>query len=257
MRLFLLGDSFTDNLYAKHQDDLNIGKYVKKLSDLGIKPMWFSDYLEQWGYEVHNLGIAGASNYDIVNRFARINKNFKEGDRIIINWSSFSRHNWLDNNGENQTVHNDATCIEDIHLRKFFVEQSIIREKSVTEGGFLATSFVPFLNYLVDVHSKYRPIVWTPFINLEEIFQDRRWFCCNIENPIFIDKIKHRDKLIIAKEFPDLTDRHYGRYGNFYLAVLLKTVLEYGRGEYYMNDKDLLEKISHNLTNSTIPDTPL
>jgi hypothetical protein len=258
MRLFLLGDSFTDNLYDRDRDyDDHINKYLNKFEGSGIKPKWFSDHLESWGYEIHNLGIAGASNYDIMNRFARIDKKFREGDRIIINWSSFSRHNWLNESGGNQTVHNDARCIDDPYIRDFFIEQSIIREKSVLEGGFLATSFVPFLNYLVDLHSKYKPIIWAPFVNLEKTFENNKWFYWNISNPIFKDSIEHWDKLIIADEFPDLIDRHNGRYGNFYLAVLLRTILESGKEGYYTGDSDLLNQVFYNLKNSTIPDTLL
>ena len=258
MRLFLLGDSFTDNLYRRDRAyDANIENYLNKFEGSGIEPKWFSDHLESWGYEIHNLGITGASNHDIINRLARIDKKFKDGDRLIINWSSFTRHNWLNERGENQTVHNDAMCIEDPYIRDFFIEQSIIREKSIVEGGFLAIDFVPFLNYLVDLHVKYKPIIWTPFCNVEKIFENNKWFYWNISNPIFKDKIKHWDKLIIADEFPDLIDKHNGRYGNFYLAVLLRTILESGKEGYYTGDSDLLNKVFYNLKNSTIPDTPL
>jgi hypothetical protein len=66
--------------------------------------------------------------------------------------------------------------------------------------------------------------------------------------------MEHQDKLIIADEFPGLVDRHYGRYGNFYQAVLLRTVLESGEGEYYAKDQNLLDMVFYNLKNSTIPD---
>ena len=192
---------------------------------------------------------------DIINRFARIDRDFREGDRLILNWSSFARHNWLNNEGGNQTVHNDAMCIEDPYIRDFFVEQSIIREKSATEGGFIATSVVPFFNYLLELHAKYRPIVWSPFSNIEQIFENDKWFFWSILNPIFKDIIPNQDRLIIADEFPGLIDRHYGRYGNFYQAVLLRTILEFGKGEYYIKDEDLLDRVFYNLKNSTIPDT--
>jgi hypothetical protein len=252
-RIFLLGDSFTDNLYARKDHNDSINEYLNKFEGDGIKPKWFSDHLESWGYEIHNFGISGASNYDIINRFARIDKKFREGDRVIINWTSFSRHNWLNERGENQAVHNDAMCIDDPYIRNFFIEQSLIREKSAEEGGFIATDLVPFLNHLIDLHAKYRPIIWSPFVNIEKIFENNKWFFWSILNPIFKDKIEHQDKLIIADEFPGLIDRHYGRYGNFYQAVLLRTVLEFGEGEYYTKDHDLLNKVFYNLKNNIIP----
>ena len=252
-RIFLFGDSFTDNLFAQRGGSVLIDAYLEKFDEAGIRPMWFSDHLESWGHEVHNLGIAGASNYDIINRFSRIDRDFRDGDRIMLNWSTFARFNWLNEQGGNQTVHTNAMCINDPYIRDFFLEQCVIREKSAEEGGFIATSFIPFLNYLLEVHSKYRPIVWSPFENIEKIVQNDRWFYWSISNPIFKDVIEHQDKLIIADEFPDLIDRHYGRYGNFYQAVLLKTVLDFGEGEYYIKDQSLLDRVFYNLRNSTIP----
>ena len=72
-----------------------------------------------------------------------------------------------------------------------------------------------------------------------------------------LNKYKKISYKQIADEFPDLIDRHNGRYGNFYLAVLLRTILESGKEGYYTGDSDLLNQVFYNLKNSTIPDTLL
>jgi hypothetical protein len=99
MRIFVLGDSFADNLFAEGYEYINkfsihglndsayhfspIQKYLISLKNENIEnAKWFTDWLQEWGYEIVNLGVGGCSNQNIFYQFAKIDKEFKEGDRI-------------------------------------------------------------------------------------------------------------------------------------------------------------------------------
>jgi len=82
MKIFLLGDSFTDNLFKfhyknllKYESDKNlklvleieIVKYLIKLKEIDEPdPMWFDDWLTKWGYDVYNFGRGSCTMEDII-----------------------------------------------------------------------------------------------------------------------------------------------------------------------------------------------
>jgi hypothetical protein len=80
MRIFVLGDSFANNLFAKAYRDIikynttnpnlnlsQISKYLISLQNENIEnAKWWTDWLEEWGYEIVNLGNSGCSNYNIL-----------------------------------------------------------------------------------------------------------------------------------------------------------------------------------------------
>lgn len=61
MRLFLIGDSFTENLFdSEYQTPSNdaVHIYIEHLkTKQKSKALWFTDWLELWGYEIYNFGI--------------------------------------------------------------------------------------------------------------------------------------------------------------------------------------------------------
>ena len=65
-RIFILGDSFADNLYSKEKESIDagypLGSGIARYVDTFIKnkitlPLYFDDWLKEWGYEVYNYGI--------------------------------------------------------------------------------------------------------------------------------------------------------------------------------------------------------
>ena len=180
-RIFLLGDSFTDNLFEKNiewyenkvQAGSGVYDFVKLLRSNGLKdPLHFEDYLRSWGYEVINLGEGGCSVYSIYYQFTKIDKQFKEGDRIILNWTSPCRYDWIDEEGRARTftggqVDKKETDKIIIHLMEQQVNRSLSYEK-----GFLKERMIPFMSYLVNLHEKYKPIVWTPLTDISKIFEN-------------------------------------------------------------------------------------
>jgi hypothetical protein len=261
-RIFILGDSFADNLYSKEKAIIDAGKplgsNVARYIDFFIKnkmvlPLYFDDWLKEWGYEVYNYGIGGCSNYEIMYQFSKIDKDFQEGDRLVIAMTSFHRHNWLSDTGENITVHNTGYVGLNTPktIKEFFQQYSINADYSVENGGYLKTHFVEFFSYLFFLHKKYKPILWSGFSNINNIFQNEKYFIWDPTQPIYEKIIPEWGKLRINEETNELnTDMHYGRYGNYYLALIIKTVIENPTTEHRMTDYYMMSKIKEAIKNN-------
>ena len=264
-RIFLLGDSFTDNLFEKNiklyengdRAGNGVFDFVQLLRNSGLKdPLHFEDYLRSWGYEVINLGEGGCSIYSIYYQFTKIDKQFREGDRIILNWTSPCRYDWIDEKGGARTftggqVDEKETDKILIHL----MEQAINRGLSYEDKeGFLKKRMIPFMSYLVNLHKRYKPIVWTPFEDVSKIFIDEPWYFWGVNDRIFKTTIPEFYELAITKETKDaINDYHYGRYGNFYAALVFKELLDYNKDNNktdYSKDPDLFKKIVKAIKNS-------
>lgn len=271
-RIFLLGDSFADNLFKNNIEFYEKGEqagngvydFVKLLRNSGLKdPLHFEDYLRSWGYEVINLGEGGCSVYSIYYQFTKIDKQFREGDRIILNWTSPCRYDWIDEKGGARTftggrVDERETDKIMIHLMEQQVNRSLSYED---KEGFLKKRMIPFMSYLVNLHEKYKPIVWTPLTDISKIFENEPWYFWGISNNIFHSIIPEFAKLSIAKETKDTVDDwHYGRYGNFYAALVFKELLDYNKDNNktsYSKDPDLFEQIVRVIKNSKHEIEPL
>jgi hypothetical protein len=73
-----------------------------------------------------------------------------------------------------------------------------------------------------------------------------------VKNPIFKSIIPEYEKLEIFNETNQkINDRHYGRYGNFYTALIFNTILEHTKDiEYdgnYTKDLELISKIKEKI----------
>lgn len=243
-RIFLLGDSFTENLYKIDcLSDNSISNYIKILRRHNQPdPLYFSDYLELWGYEIYNFGHSGCSVMETILDFAKIDTSFREGDRIIINWTSVTRFNWIDDNGYIINIDTNADRIDNIIVKKFFQQQIINRQYSLDSNADIKTKLIPFMNYLIDLHSKYKPIVWAPFGN---DFGDKWFFYDPTKFPNF-----HCDKLRINDETNGIiNDYHFSRYGNYYLAIIFRNILENAETEYYIKEDKLIKKIHFEIQN--------
>jgi hypothetical protein len=85
MKIYILGDSFSDNIFTEAINCLDnniensdgIYRYNKLLRENNIKdPLHWTDYLKSWGNEIINLSQNGCSNYSIFNQFPDIDSNY-------------------------------------------------------------------------------------------------------------------------------------------------------------------------------------
>lgn len=271
MRIFLLGDSFTDNLYQKeikkiHDEsdltDLNTNdvlKYVLLFKEKKLPyPLYFDDYLRFFGHEVINFGEGGCTIYDIFNQFALIKKyDYLENDRIIINWTSPGRYEWFDENGIKERTYTGGIPKNYDEKDLEFYLQCYNREKSFSDDKKLGRELFQFMLYLVDLHSKYKPIMWSPFLNISEKLAEEKWFFWEVTNQFYKNIIPEFNRLTIREESNELfNDNHLSRYGNFYTALIFETVLFHNSDGFPAKNESLILKIKnrinsfgHNLVN--------
>jgi hypothetical protein len=243
MRIFVLGDSFADNLFAEAYNyigkfspsELNnrsrnfspIQRYLLSLKNENIdKAKWFTDWLEEWGYEIINLGTGGCTNQHIFYQFAKIDKEFREGDRIILHWTDHCRFDWIaDETGRTIWVHPAMNGFKE-PLRSVLHNHSIcIDESFKTKNKSLNNHLVPFMDWIVEKHSEYNPIVWSVFSHTMQYLNKSRFF--NTNSSYFSSLLK--DNWNIKKESNGFfDDGHFGRYGNYYVAVLFDEIIKSG-----------------------------
>jgi hypothetical protein len=253
MKIYVLGDSFTDNLFKHEINALDnnqhregqIYDYVKLLRSKNLPdPLYFEDYLKLWGHEVINLGQGGCSNYSIYHQFTQIKEPF---DRIIINWTSVIRFDWYDDKENFRTLTggmvtgNNLTILDEI-----LMQQGCDREKNKS----LLTQTIDFISFFVDMFEKYKPIIWSPYSY--ELIKNNKGFIWNLKDSIFYPMIPENKRLEIFEETNGkINDRHYGRYGNFYTALIFDTILEHTKNiehdGYYIKDSELISKIEQKI----------
>lgn len=260
-KLYLLGDSFTDNLYREQifqkRMGLNEGKgqvrkYIESVyEDTGDYPMYFDDWFKYWGYDVYNFGLGGCSIYHTFNQFARLKLNgFTSGDRLIVNWTSPVRLDWIVDCGDVQIIQGTYSNYEKDKpdAAEALIDQSLLRANSLhnEDGkGYLRKETIPFMSHLVDLHKIYYPIQWSPFSNISDFISKEMWYFYEPNNQIFKDYIHEYDSLkIFGESGGNVNDEHYSRYGNYYLALILKTIIEHKfNTPYYVLDNNLLDKV--------------
>ena len=265
MRIFILGDSFSDNIFTEVinkldnniEDNDGIYRYVKLLRENKINdPIHWSDYLKSWGYEIINLSQNGCSNYSIFNQFPKIDLNYTENDRIIINWTGLNRYNWIGKRGNNMIITGGSQPDYNTNIKtKILCDQTVYRMESVDNpAGYLRRETVPFMNYLIELHDKYKPIMWAPIAQHNKIFKEEKYFIWEIHDDFYKNIIPEHNILTIEKETNGkVMDQHYGRYGNFYMAVVFDTILKYteniNHNGFYLNDPNLINTIFKNIQN--------
>jgi len=260
MRIFVLGDSFANNLFAKAYRDIikynttnpnlnlsQISKYLISLQNENIEnAKWWTDWLEEWGYEVINLGEEGCTNQQIFYQFAKINKEFREGDRIILHWTDHCRFDWVvEEYGRVIWVQPNMGGFQE-PLRSILHNQSVcIDESFKNKNAMLSYNLIPFMNWIVEKHSEYNPIVWSIFSNTTNYLDKSRHIWHNS-----FDFVKNvNDKWKIKDETGEIfNDTHYGRYGNYYIAVLFDETIKSGITTNF-NDKDNISLIFSNSIN--------
>ena len=272
MRIFVLGDSFSDNIFKEAIDKLDkniestdgIYRYIKSLRDNLISdPLHWTDYLKLWGHEIVNLAQTGCSNYSIFNQFARIDSNYNENDRIILNWTGLNRYNWIGKRGNNMVITGGAQPDYDTNIKtKILYDQTLYRMESVDNPhGYLRNDTIPFMNYLIGLHDKYKPIVWAPIAQHSKIFNKEKYFIWEVDDVYYQDIIPEHKILTIENETNGkILDHHYGKYGNYYTALIFETILKGTEDKthngFYLKDDHLVGSIvetirqsKHNITN--------
>ena len=255
MKIYLLGDSFTDNLFKYEIEAIKDNRnrhgqtyqYVKLLKNQNLPyPLHFEDYLRLWGHEVINLGVGGCSNDSIFHQFTQIKEPF---DRLIINWTGLSRFDWYHSGNGFRTFTGgmppnyklsliDELLIEQGHNR---LENKAFRDRTID-----------FISFLVSKYAKQKQIIWAPLDNICKVIENIKGYVWYIQNPIFKNIIPEFNKLEIFTETNQkINDMHYGRYGNFYTALMFNTILEHTKDiehdGFYINDLDLFLKIKENI----------
>jgi hypothetical protein len=253
MKIYVLGDSFTDNLFKYEIEALNnnqyrigeIYEYVKLLRSKNLPdPLYFEDYLKLWGHEVINLGQGGCSNYSIFHQFSQIKEPF---DRIIINWTSIVRFDWYHKNQHFRTFTGGMAPGSNLTvLDELLIEQGLNRETNQT----LINQTIDLISFFVKMFEKYKPIIWAPYSY--DIIKNNKGFIWGLTDSIFYPMIRENKKLDISQETDGkLNDKHYGRYGNFYTALIFNTILEHTKDiehdGYYTKDSELISKIEEKI----------
>lgn len=246
MRIFVLGDSFADNLFQEaynwiakfSAEALNdnskyhfseLQRYLISMENENIdKAKWWTDWLEEWGYEIVNLAVSGCSNQNIFYQFAKINKEFKEGDKIILHWTDHCRFDWAaDEFGRNVSIHPGKLGHGfDEALKTILNKHSVCVDESFkTQSGYLNNNLVPFMNWIVEKHSEYNPIIWSVFSHTIKHLNKSRYF--DVNSSYFLNLLD--TNWTITKETNFLyNDGHFGRYGNYYTAVLFDEIIKSG-----------------------------
>ena len=77
------------------------------------------------------------------------------------------------------------------------------------------------MEYIVELHSKYKPIVWAPFPDVEKNIQKQEWYF----NVNFLTS-KLKNFTITHETSNVINDGHFGQYGNYYMAVLFDEIIK-------------------------------
>lgn len=261
-----MGDSFTENLFSfwyngidqaktnkmwqKSVDSNDVAQYLIYLEKHGYeKAKYFDDVLSELGYEVYNFGRGGCTIEDIIYQFSNLLKfERRDDDRIILNWTHPSRFNWIRDDKEIHYVHSNYNPswggIDPIgSTAVLFKQQTINRENSFFNESYLNRNLLSFMEYLAEIHSKYKPIVWTPFDDLDKIIIDQKWSVSFINQKYygnFLSKLPNT--LSIIHETNGLfKDNHFGRAGNYYIATLFDEIIKSNIGPNYMDHEHIFD----------------
>lgn len=242
MRIFLLGDSFTNNIFqAEFEKIINnrivlndykyeMFKYVNTFyQKQNYPPFHFSDWLKEWGYEIYNFGIGGASLDEIIHQFAKIPLEYQEGDRIILNLTHHCRFMWFYQTHYLQIIPGYYGPDKESNLVELLQKQCVARNDNMSNGGYLKEVYIKFIDYLIKKHSNYNPIVWGPFLDINLYFEQNSYFfkvqdvfnenCCSIHE----------------ETCKTINDKHFGVVANHTLATAFHTIINDNINSDYNN----------------------
>lgn len=251
MKIYILGDSFTDNLFQNTIKEIEKGtkpkngvsEYITFLRNRNLPdPLHFSDYLKLWGYDVINLGKGGCSNNHIYRQFTKIKEPF---DRIIVNYTALCRFEWYEKNINVRRLAGGIPPNTKLNkVDEILIEQGLIREEHLE----LKKETLDFISFFNENYKEKQPIIWAPFPNIKDLIKEEKGFFLAPDDNMFKEIIPEFDKLTISNETKGkINDNHYGRYGNYYAALIFDTILKNTYTEYPILDLGLFLKIKERI----------
>jgi hypothetical protein len=258
-RIFIFGDSFAANLYEEYYYNIKVGKvithpieqYLVDLREENIDDaLWFSDWLQKFGYEVYNYGIPGADNQTIIEQFHKLKNDHKEGDRIIVWYSSLLRYQWFLDNGERYSITPNFPPLDSNNkiTDEYFMKQCSNRYLSSTKS-YIKKTHVEFLDYFLCLHSNYNPIITSFCADTKKILSKNKYF-------LGLDYVYSGD---LVKTFKSLTytmndesggkidDRHFSRETNYIHALIYDEIIKNDVTKNYNTNIELLDKVKKRL----------
>jgi hypothetical protein len=263
MRIYVLGDSFANNLYNygkfSNEHPYNIEstsrdrmlKYYNLLNENNISEMkWFTDWLTDFEYEVFNFGEGGCSIDQTLYQFGHIDANFKEGDRIILWVTNPERFLWIrdDGWGSSSLINDNIYTNENEIYANLLYQQNVNRNLSINrKHGYLNNTLKIYLNYLINIHQKYKPIVISHnqdginFIKNNKYFFDYDNFSKK-SSKIFSTQIYHETN-------KKINDHHFGRSANYLFAKFMDKIIKLNIDGNYNDNIDLQNDMNRLLDN--------
>lgn len=140
--LWTFGDSLTERFNPNYE-------WSKKYIDWkGYVPKVYGNYVsEMLNYDLQNLGKAGSDNYTIFETFCKTYSHIKDGDVVIIGWTSVGRFRFVSSSGNWVTLNPNYTNYLD-NLN--FISKNTIDEIFINRTNS---------NYIDEVNN------WIQFIN--------------------------------------------------------------------------------------------
>jgi len=263
MRLYVLGDSYAENLYNygkfSKQHPYNsestsrdrMLKYYNLLNENNIFEMkWFTDWLIDFGYEVFNFGEGGCSIDETFYQFAHMDANFKEGDRIILWVTNPERFLWVKDDGWKSSALVKDNIYTDVNenYANLLYQQNVNRILSLElNHGYLNNSFKIFINYLINIHSKYKPIVISHTPEGINLIKNNKYYF-DYEN--FSKKSKDIFSININVEtHGKIHDFHFGRSANYLFSNFIDKIIKLNIDGNYNDNVDLQNEMSIFLDN--------
>lgn len=254
-RIFIFGDSFGANLFEEYYNNIKrtnkvqhpIEQYLVDLKEDSIEDaMWFSDWLSKWGYEVYNYALPGSDNITIVEQFHKLNDDYRDGDRIIIWYSSFLRYQWFLNNGNRYTITSNfpPEDVTDEKSNEVLMQQCINRYTSSKES-YIKNDHVNFLMYFTNLHSKYKPIVTSFCAETKKTFRNYDRFLAL--DYLYSGKLVHMFKDLSYTMYEEsngkIDDGHFSRETNYIYAIIFDEIIKNNASSNYNTNIDLFNII--------------
>jgi len=167
-RLFVFGDSWAYNYFSdKDKTNLNYklhfgSECIKKYASLHNYFGHWIDHMENF-YDVYSYGFGAASNEQIIYQLGNL-PDYKDGDRMLIIFSSPERFIWYESNKEKTIV--SSALIENIltmetipNICKEFLQKQLVHRSDMWYNSEKRLNEKKFINRLPVVYSKWSPLI--------------------------------------------------------------------------------------------------
>jgi hypothetical protein len=155
--LWVFGDSFTEgykNFVIRHPNGHDIEWRNKYINWKGYVPKVFSEILaEKLNIKFINKGIGGADNYTIFDSIIQSLEHIKNGDIVIIGWSTLSRYRLANNQNEFESITMWWQNASETALERIGISQSTINDIMINRIDNKAytneiNGYIKLINYI-------------------------------------------------------------------------------------------------------------